>query len=340
MSSTGERARRPPTARTWRPMTSATSSTSAGSHVEARPMACGKFVAPGAIKPDRASSWARAGMPRRVRSSRKLLDPVDGLGRGARIEPGARDAGDLADAVRQVPGHPLVIESALDEQVRVPDPRQLGSLLLEGHPPEEVVDVGQSSTSSASRRISSTSSRRSHPSPTSSSRRWSKRPAVAGRVAVQRAQLRRRRRARRCRPSPTSGCRRPSPGWPGRSSGAHRSARSARRPACCRARPWRRSRPDRPRRRSALGGTVPSPTHRTRWSSAMAKSSPWGRLFMRGPMVAPSFVACRRRAWPATAPRRRTVRSGCPCGGRRRARRAGTDHRPRRCRRRRYRRSP
>ena len=62
---------------------------------------------------------------RRDAESRPLLeealDPVDGLGRRDRVEPGARDPRDLADAVRQVLRHPLVVELALDEQVGVPD---------------------------------------------------------------------------------------------------------------------------------------------------------------------------------------------------------------------------
>ena len=130
----------------------------------------------------------------------EALDPVDGLGRGNRIEPRARDARDLADAVRQVLRHPLVVELALDEQVGVPDARQLGGLLLERHLPEEVVDVHQKSSSSASRRISvgivgekpALGDQLVEPAVEALD--------VAGLVAVQRPQLLARRTAPRCRP--------------------------------------------------------------------------------------------------------------------------------------------
>ena len=106
----------------------------------------------------------------------EALDPVDGLGRRDRVEPGARDPRDLADADRQVLRHPLVVEPAVDEQVGEPDTGQLRALLLERHPPEQLVDVhDEKSSCSASRRISSASSARSQPSSTSSSSRRSNR---------------------------------------------------------------------------------------------------------------------------------------------------------------------
>ena len=49
---------------------SASASTSAGSHVLARPIACGKTVASRAIRPEQISSWTIAGMPSRVCSTR------------------------------------------------------------------------------------------------------------------------------------------------------------------------------------------------------------------------------------------------------------------------------
>ena len=41
-----------------------------GSHVLARPIACGKTVASRAISPEQISSWTIAGIPRRVSSTR------------------------------------------------------------------------------------------------------------------------------------------------------------------------------------------------------------------------------------------------------------------------------
>ena len=142
MSSTGDSARRAPIARSWRPMTPATSSTSSGSHVEARPIACGKFVAPGAhhAREGLLVGERRDAEPGLVRQ--EPLDPVDRLGGRDRVEPDAGDTRDLADAVGQVLLHGRVVEPALDQQLGVPDPEPSwahfsSSVMLA----EELVDV-------------------------------------------------------------------------------------------------------------------------------------------------------------------------------------------------------
>ena len=67
---TGASAQSKPTARIWRRMTSAISSTASGSHVAASPIAVGKCVKPRETTPLRASLWKIAGIPRRVSVTR------------------------------------------------------------------------------------------------------------------------------------------------------------------------------------------------------------------------------------------------------------------------------
>ena len=67
---TGARAWSRPTARIWRRMMSAISSTASGSHVAASPMEVGKAVKCGATTPLIASLWKIAGILRRVSVTR------------------------------------------------------------------------------------------------------------------------------------------------------------------------------------------------------------------------------------------------------------------------------
>src|SRR4029079_795363 len=104
--------------------------------------------------------------------SEEALDPIVRLGGAHGIDAGAGDPRDLADAERQGLLHAIVVELAVDEQLRKPHTAELRALLLECHAPEQLVDVHEKSTCSASRRIASASSPGSQPSPISSSRRW------------------------------------------------------------------------------------------------------------------------------------------------------------------------
>ena len=124
---TGESTCRMPRERVSRAMAVATRPISAVSQVAARPMACGKTVAPGRVRPWTASSNGTIGMPRRVRSTKKRWTEsirsasCSCVGRGGNLQ--AEDA--VAVVVRGVG------KVAGDHE-------QLPELLLERHPREEV----------------------------------------------------------------------------------------------------------------------------------------------------------------------------------------------------------
>ena len=131
----------------------------------------GERVAPGPISPDSASSWASAGMPRRVRSSRNrwMRSLASAAGPGSNPVLAMRATWPIPSERSSL--HPALVEPAFDEQCRVPDAAELRAPLLERHLPEQLLDIHQSSSCSASWRIASASSARSHPSATSSSSR-------------------------------------------------------------------------------------------------------------------------------------------------------------------------
>ena len=138
-SSTGPRPWCAPVARICVRTASASSSTSAGSHVLARPIACGKTVASRAINPEQISSWTIAGMPSRVCSTRcrwmSFASSAASVGRRS-LAPAMRVTWPRPEASRPaLSGRQAVVVGELEDPVAA----ELRELLLQRHAAEQVV---------------------------------------------------------------------------------------------------------------------------------------------------------------------------------------------------------
>src|SRR5690349_21458593 len=116
-SSTGERPWWAPIARIWTRTESATASARSGSHVDARPIACGNTTAPRAIRPEQLSSCSIGG-PQAA---------------------GAADARDLAQPVGQQGGGAFLAQVGSVGELEDPGAAELGCLLAGRHAVEQVI---------------------------------------------------------------------------------------------------------------------------------------------------------------------------------------------------------
>ena len=142
-SSTGASVWRAPVATICSRITAPMRSMRSGSHVDARPIACGNCVASRAHRPAVLSSWTIAGIPSRVSLHEVALDRVRELGALARAQPGRRaDARDLADAVRERAGpRPHRRTPSVDDERGAPHATELRELLVQRHARQDRVDV-------------------------------------------------------------------------------------------------------------------------------------------------------------------------------------------------------
>ena len=141
MSSTGDSPWWAPIARIWTRTASARAAASSGCQVLARPIACGKIVESRDINPEQISSWTIAGMPRRVSVDEVALDGVGQDGCVTRHQAaGPGDPRDLADAVAQQLGPLVHVERRPVGELEHPGAAELGDLLLDRHPREQVGD--------------------------------------------------------------------------------------------------------------------------------------------------------------------------------------------------------
>ena len=100
---------------------------------------CWKHNASRETRPCRVSSWKIAGTPSRVCSTRKrwiAFARDDDLG-GAQVRR-AGEARDLTHTVGQLAVEQLVVDPAVRHDLEGPHRAELGDLLDEGHPPEEI----------------------------------------------------------------------------------------------------------------------------------------------------------------------------------------------------------
>ena len=143
MSSTGASASRPPIASMRRRIVVAIASTSSGSKAAAAPIDCWNDVAPRASRPWSVSSWRIAGIPSRVSSTRNrwISFPAAAAPGASRfVAPATRLIWPIPEASRT--RRTVSVELALaPEQLERPHRPELGDLLVERHPGEEVGDA-------------------------------------------------------------------------------------------------------------------------------------------------------------------------------------------------------
>ena len=131
-----------PIARSWRAKLEASASSSPGSQAAASPIDCGKHTASRATRPCRHSSWTIAGMPSRVSSTRKRWISLASAAAARHGEVGRPGhARDLADAGAEARAGLVGVDVLAGQDLEDPDRADLGELLLERHPRQEVVDA-------------------------------------------------------------------------------------------------------------------------------------------------------------------------------------------------------